>query len=172
MKYCIIVVNFIIFSLLSACYSVPSDRQLMDDYYAKKAELAKKLSVPSKEFVSTWDFSDKPTMNEFQKLVKAEMENILIDPYSAKYYFEQPLYKTYHYDYDKLDGYHYEENIFVYGWGAYFYVNAKNKMGGYVGKTPYKAIVNKGKIVYIHENHGADGLYEVDDLYKMYNINK
>lgn len=149
-------------SLLFAC--APSSYPTLEEYHAKQKQLQEQLSIPSEEFFKTWKFSKKPTMNQFEKLVKAEMENILHDPYSAKYYFEQPLYKTYHYDFFKLNGYYPEEEIFVWGWGAYFYVNAKNKMGGYTGKTPYKAIINNNKIVYLHKNFGADGLFTVDEL--------
>ncbi len=66
------------------------------------------------------------------------METRLFDPYSAVYRFSPP-YKGKVWGGIVYGGWN-------YGYVVPFTVNAKNRMGGYVGVRPYKAVFKDGEL--------------------------
>ena len=99
------------------------------------AVLAGCASVPSPEQMAAADYGPEPTAEQFQAGVKAELAKSLFDPYSAQFSSWSPIQKGY---------LNHGFGRFTIGWYGTFYVNAKNRMGGYVGNTPGHAVFKHG----------------------------
>lgn len=82
----------------------------------------------SPEQITSADYGKVPS--NYQDSVKGHMESLLFDPYSAHYRFIGDPIKGYAYVSGTL-------NPPVFGHLVTVGINAKNRMGGYVGETPY-----------------------------------
>ncbi len=81
---------------------------------------------PSAEEIARADFGTLP--GNYQNLIKSEMEFRLIDPESARYKFGKPFKAR-----TCMGG------CWNFGRGLLFWVNSKNRYGGYVGYKAYSA---------------------------------
>ncbi len=97
---------------------------------------------PSSEEMASWNYGPYP--DNYEQIIKNAMITRLVDPYSAQYHFDGPPVQRYM---AKPFGMGTE-----YGWGGIVLVNAKNRMGGYVGATPYAYIIRNGSLVVFEEN--------------------
>jgi hypothetical protein len=77
---------------------------------------------------------------DYEQRVKSYFENVLIDPDSAHYKIGTP-YRAY-LDAPLIRGGGIEWN----GWAVDVLINAKNRMGGYSGWTPYYVLLGKGGV--------------------------
>jgi len=90
---------------------------------------------------------ERPTTQKMITLLKQNLENTLVDPYSAKAKcgvvrkgYARALTGPNHYGYFSL-----------------CQVNAKNRLGGYVGYKPYAVVVNNGKyrVLSLYDGYGT-----------------
>ena len=96
---------------------------------------------PSPEELANANYGPYP--NNYQELIKERMAAVLYDPYSAMYEFPSP----------PIQGWGYE-NVFSpvqFGWRGIFFVNAKNRMGGYVGRHKFGYVINSGRVTALAE---------------------
>lgn len=96
------------------------------------------------------NFAYGPTPTDVEAQIKTEMELSLFDPDSAKYYLEEPVRAACH-SVGNMKGEMKFKSAF---WVVPFEVNAKNRLGGYVGRTQYYAIFSDGRINSITEYLG------------------
>lgn len=99
---------------------------------------------PTHEEMAAWDYGPYP--ENYQQLIKDKMTFILLDPYSAQYHFQgkpQKMYSSQPF------------RDIIYGWGGIVLINAKNRLGGYVGVKPFEYIIKNGQVVWLHENINA-----------------
>lgn len=94
---------------------------------------------PTQEEISKLNLQSQPPLTtDYKQDIKNYFSDILFDPYSAVYEFDQPQIGWYKEAFNgKLYG----------GWIVKVKVNAKNRMGGYVGKQPYAFIFERNAIV-------------------------
>lgn len=85
-----------------------------------------------------------PYPSNYEQIIKDKMVTVLFDPYSAQYHFEGTPSSGY---YARPFGAKAE-----YGWYGTVYINAKNRMGGYVGATKYSYLIRDGKLIVFEEN--------------------
>lgn len=78
-----------------------------------------------------------PEPHDYRQVITAFMHPALFDPYSAKYEGWKGPSK----------GYYYDTNGAKYGYRVCVNVNAKNRMGAYVGLSRYYYLINNGKVV-------------------------
>ena len=78
----------------------------------------------------------------YQEQIKAHHEKTLYDPYSAKYQFSTPKigYRT--------NGWLLGGEVRDYGYWVAYTLNAKNRLGGYVGAEEMAAYFTDGKFTY------------------------
>ena len=86
-----------------------------------------------------------PYPEKYDQLIKDKMITMLYDPYSAQYHFQGTPTKRY---VSKPFG-----GGIEYGWGGVVLVNAKNRMGGYVGARPYMYLIKNGAVVALEEQY-------------------
>lgn len=84
---------------------------------------------PNNTEIATADFGTYPA--NYQQMIQNFMSQRLIDPYSAVYYFGEPEMMKAGNEY----GYRVKVNI-----------NAKNRIGGYVGTKPYAFMIHNERI--------------------------
>lgn len=84
-------------------------------------------TVPTEDQIDTADYGSYPS--NYQTAIMNSMNAILFDPYSAVYRFGTP-YKGYAYVNGSL-------KPPVFGYLVNVGINAKNRMGGYVGEKPH-----------------------------------
>ena len=87
-----------------------------------------KLSV---EELRRADFGPYP--DNYQEIIKNHFHFKLFDPYSAQYTFGKPIKR-------------YVRGGEIFGWAVCGTINAKNRMGGYVGAQQFWVIISHGKI--------------------------
>ncbi len=97
---------------------------------------------PTPEEMATWDYGPYP--ENYEQIVKEAMITRLFDPYSAQYHFQGTPIKRWMARSLGRDT--------VYGWGGIVVINAKNRMGGYVGATPFAYIIRNDQLLLIEEN--------------------
>ena len=93
---------------------------------------------PSQEQISSLDYGSPP--QNYEATIKKHFDNVLFDPYSAHYDFEPPQ-QYWVKDAPLMGGKLYAGYFVRVG------VNAKNRMGGYVGKKMYGFIIKDERIV-------------------------
>jgi len=98
-------------------------------------------ATPTKEEVDRADIGPRP--ENAQQLVRDHFAQTLFDPYSAVYTFN----------------YGPERGVWVglgtdYGWIMCGTLNAKNRLGGYVGAKRFRVLISHGRVV---ENASAVG---------------
>jgi hypothetical protein len=77
-----------------------------------------------------------PFPSNYETLIRSNLNQILIDPYSAKIDIGYPY-----------SGGHRVLWFKSYGWLVDVYVNSKNRMGGYTGRQKHVYLIRDGKIV-------------------------
>ncbi len=92
------------------------------------------MTIPTQQELSSCDSGPYP--DNYQSIVKDFMEQTLIDPMSAIYYFNEAPAKYGEKRKDQV----------VCGWMVTFEVNSKNRMGGYVGRTAYRLGIYHGRV--------------------------
>jgi hypothetical protein len=92
--------------------------------------------------------SDKPINygpypKDYETIVKSYLEGTLFDPYSVKYIYVTKPFEAYTREAPIFGG-----SPVVYGWYSRVCFNAKNRMGGYVGKTCYNLLIKNDSVVH------------------------
>lgn len=98
--------------------------------------------APSPEEMASWDYGPYP--DNYEQIIKNAMITRLVDPYSAQYHFDGAPVQKYM---ARPLGMGTE-----YGWGGIVLINAKNRMGGYTGATPFAYIIKNGQLIVFDEN--------------------
>ncbi len=94
---------------------------------------------PTREQIEMADCGPLPLM--YEKAIKAIIEPYLLDPYSAIFTFTHPQ-----------KGWNKLGSEPIYGWFLCGTINAKNRMGGYVGAKPFYAMIKNEIVVnLVHE---------------------
>jgi len=96
------------------------------------------VTMPTQSEISNLDCGSYP--HDYEAIVKAYYNEVLFDPYSAQYEFTPP--KTSWYKEAPLAG-----GRLLAGYLVVVRVNAKNRMGGYVGKKTSGFLLNNGQII-------------------------
>ena len=97
---------------------------------------------PTSEELRSADHGPYPY--EYEEIVKKKMVKYLVDPYSAQYHYQGSPETRY---FSKAFG-----GETIYGWGGIVLINSKNRMGGYVGATPYNYLIRNGELVYFERS--------------------
>lgn len=87
-----------------------------------------------------------PYPYDYQEIIKNNMENLLFDPYTA-------VYSDWRGPTSGYSGGNFIQTAF--GWRVCVNINAKNKMGGYVGKKLHYFLINNDRIVQRFDEYGA-----------------
>jgi hypothetical protein len=104
-------------------------------------------TMPTQEQIANADYGPYP--DNYQEIIKTYMENLLFDPYSAVYSNWQ----------GPAQGYSGGRLIqTAYGYRVCVDINAKNRMGGYVGKKRQYFLINNGRVVQDLGEFGAQQL--------------
>jgi len=93
---------------------------------------------PSQEQISSLDYGSPP--QNYEATIKKYFDGVLFDPYSAHYDFESPQ-QYWVKDAPLMGGKLYAGYFVRVG------VNAKNRMGGYVGQKMYGFIIKDERII-------------------------
>ncbi len=94
------------------------------------------VTMPTQEEVSKADYGAYP--NNYQEVIKNYMENLLFDPYSA-------VYANWRGPVQGYSGGRFIQTAF--GYRVCVDINAKNRMGGYVGKKLFYFLIYNDHIV-------------------------
>ena len=94
-------------------------------------------TVPTPEQISEADYGSYP--DNYQEIVKAYYSQRLFDPYSAHYRWIKPPSK----------GYFSEFGQFKFGYIVFVGINAKNRMGGYVGEQQESILIKNDRVIKI-----------------------
>lgn len=97
---------------------------------------------PSPEEMASWNYGPYP--ENYEEIIKTAMVRYLVDPYSAQYHFQGT--PTQRWLSKPLGG------GIEYGWGGTVLINAKNRMGGYVGAKEFAYIIRDGQLKVFEEN--------------------
>lgn len=89
---------------------------------------------PTPQQLATADYGPLP--DHWQALARGAFEWSLYDPFSAQYRFNAPE-----------PGWVSNTSQIVYGWRITGLVNAKNRMGGYVGWRAFAVLLRHGAVV-------------------------
>ncbi len=101
------------------------------------------MVVPPESEILALDFGQYPS--NYEELVKAEAAQTLFDPYSAYFYFLGSPQKGY-VQLPPLRG-----GKLFHGWSGFVEINAKNRMGAYVGKTKFRYVILNGRVTFFDE---------------------
>lgn len=103
--------------------------------------------------IANADYGSPP--KDYKKVIEKEIGTQLLDPYSAQYEFSQPS-----------KGYTKASPLFgtsqVFGYKVCGTVNAKNRMGGYVGRVPFFTLFRNGVLVTKLVGEAGGGLMNVN----------
>lgn len=91
-------------------------------------------TTPTQKEFETADYGPYP--EKYEQIIKAFYSEKLFDPYSAAYNFSSPVK-----GWDRVKGKD------VFGWTACAKINAKNRMGGYVGVRPFFFLIKNDQII-------------------------
>ncbi len=91
-------------------------------------------------------YGDPPGWDRFKELGESAVRNILIDPDSAR--FEWP------YGY-RQGGWKLFLGRMIHGYTACGYVNARNRMGGYTGRSFFVVVIDRDRV--LHADIGKSG---------------
>lgn len=93
---------------------------------------------PSKSEMDSADYGKYP--DNFEKIIREKMQNVLLDPESAQYRFPSGKpYKYYTHVKNRQD--------IQYCWNVMFLVNAKNSYGGYTGEKLASACIRNNQVI-------------------------
>lgn len=104
---------------------------------ASLALVAACASPPTDDQVRAADTGPYPS--SYEQIVKANFATSLFDPYSAVFTFTRAPTKGY--GGNPIDG-------AKIGWIVCGTVNAKNRMGGYVGAKPFVVVISKDAVIH------------------------
>lgn len=96
------------------------------------------VSAPTQEQIANADYGSYP--DNYEQIVKDHFSATLFDPYSVVYNSIRPPVKQMWGD--RIDGARYDYNVCVN-------LNAKNRMGGYVGATTSAVMIHNGVVVQV-----------------------
>ena len=99
--------------------------------------------IPPEQKASA-DYGDYP--DNYEQLIKDYFEVRLFDPYTANYKFSKPI-KGYTRKAPVVGG-----GIHEFGYVVIVWINAKNRMGGYVGIKRYPMFIKNGVVSEIIRN--------------------
>lgn len=102
------------------------------------------VAPPTKEQLAVADYGLALTQEDAEQIVKEDMEDVLIDPYTAQYKFE-PLEKTWSTDYSLGKG-----KVWT-GYEITVYINSRNRLGGYTGRKKYRFLMRDGRILQAYQ---------------------
>lgn len=105
------------------------------------------VTMPTQQEISNADYGTYP--NNYQEIIKNYMDNLLFDPYSA-------VYSNWRGPSQGYSGGRFIQIAF--GFRVCVDINAKNRMGGYVGKKLHYYIINNGRIVQQFDEFSAQQL--------------
>ena len=97
------------------------------------------VSMPTPEEIAKLDYGDPITI-DYEAAIKNHFKRILFDPYSAQYDFQSP--RQHWLKEPPLFG-----GRLYAGYMVFVGVNAKNRMGGYVGMQDYGFIFKNDTII-------------------------
>jgi len=100
------------------------------------------LKQPTPAELTSADYGTFP--ESYEQIVKDYMEKKLFDPYSAHFDFNGSPNKGWQNSYGS----------FLYGWKGTVSINAKNRMGGYVGTKDYNYLIKNDMVYYMQEKWG------------------
>ncbi len=92
---------------------------------------------PTSSELENADYGSYPA--NYKKILENKIKMALIDEDSAKFRYSGDPLKAWK---PLTNG-----NGYVYGWDVCVEVNAKNRMGGYVGYKPYYAFIKNGNVL-------------------------
>ena len=101
-------------------------------------------TMPTQQQLANCEKGSYP--QNYQEIVQEYFGNILFDPYSAVYKFERAPEPGWGKK-SALSG-----GGLYCGWMVIVGVNAKNRMGGYVGMTFYQLLIKDGRVIGQWEN--------------------
>jgi hypothetical protein len=96
-------------------------------------------AADAKKEEPAYEYGPPPSWEEFRQLSETTIRAMLIDPESAQFTWTRGYYKAYW------------KPLFsrkVYGYLTCGYVNSKNRMGGYVGATPFVVVIDRGQVLH------------------------
>jgi hypothetical protein len=99
--------------------------------------------MPSPQELENLEYGAPPTI-DCEAVIKEYFERVLFDPYSAHYKFGSPQ-KFWYKEPPLLGGRLYAGYVVFVG------VNAKNRMGGYVGMKEYGFLFNSNQLIRVLE---------------------
>lgn len=109
--------------------------------------LAACATGPTSDQLAHADYGPPPPENH-QEIIKEWFEERLIDPTSPLYSFRNPV-----------QGYTNDSPLYgtqlQFGWIVCGAVNAKNRLGAYVGREPFFTLFKDGSMVFIHDGPAA-----------------
>jgi hypothetical protein len=112
------------------------------------------MNKPTQEQIAAADYGLLP--EDYKTVIQTYMPRILLDPYSAVFsHWRGPS-----------RGYAYDQNGSYFGYRVCVEVNAKNRMGGYVGSQPYFFLLNNGRVMMIQGGYryGTIGAEEISKI--------
>lgn len=110
------------------------------------------MRQPSQADLNYADYGQLPS--DYREKIMAYYDRNLLDPFSAIYVFCQP-FKTWIGEAVGTIGS--REAKFSYGWALCGEVNAKNRMGGYVGGMQFFTFFLDGKVHTVYEKAMSNG---------------
>lgn len=101
------------------------------------------VTMPTQQEISNADYGTYP--NNYQEIIKHYMDDLLFDPFSAVYSNWQ----------GPAQGYSSGFTQTIFGYRVCVGINAKNRVGGYVGRKLHYFIINNGRIVLEFDESGS-----------------
>ena len=98
------------------------------------------LKRPSQEDLKSADYGTYPF--KYEEIVKSHMSKRLFDPYSAVYEFQGLPTQGWQNYFGKI----------YYGFRGFVYINAKNRMGGYVGSKLFVYLIKNGQVIFMEHS--------------------
>ena len=92
-------------------------------------------TVPPREQMENANYGNYP--NNYQEIIKEYYSRVLFDPYSAHYRWIKSPYK----------GYFSALGKFNYGYVVHVGINAKNRLGGYVGEKQEAVLIHNDAVI-------------------------
>ena len=105
------------------------------------------VTMPTQQEISNADYGAYP--NDYQEIIKNNMEKLLFDPYSV-------VYSNWRGPAQGYSGGRFIQTAF--GYRVCVDINAKNRMGGYVGNKLHYFLIHDGRIVQQFDEHSAQQL--------------
>ncbi len=105
------------------------------------------VTVPTQQEILNADYGKYP--NDYQETVKSYMGNLLFDPYSA-------VYSNWRGPAQGYSGGRFVQTAF--GYRVCVDINAKNRMGGFVGNKRHYFVIHNDRIVQQLDEFGAQQL--------------